>query len=53
MELRSFGKKRKRTWYSYKKLSGLDFAFIIGCIIAFAVAVYLKNNIITGFYYPL
>ena len=53
MELRSFGKKRKRTWYSYKKLSGLDFAFIIGCILAFAVAVYLKNNIITGFYYPL
>ena len=53
MELRSFGKKRKRTWYSYKKLSGLDFTFIIGCILAFAVAVYLKNNIITGFYYPL
>ena len=53
MELRSFGKKRKRTWYSYKKLSGADFAFIIGCVVVFAVAVYLKNNVITGFYYPL
>lgn len=53
MELRSFGKKRKRTWYSYKKLEGRDFVVIASCIALFAVAVYMKNNIITGFYYPL
>lgn len=52
MELRSFGKKRKRTWYSYKKLKNIDFTFIIGCILALILAIYLKNNIITGFYYP-
>ena len=52
MELRSFGKGRKRTWYSYKKLGKADFIFIVGCVLAFAIAVYLKNNVITGFYYP-
>ena len=53
MELRSFGKKRKRTWYSYEKLKGIDFVFIALCILAFVCAVYLKNNVLTGFYYPL
>ena len=52
MELRSFGNKRKRTWYSYKKLTALDFIFIAVCIALLAVALYLKNNVITGFYYP-
>lgn len=52
MELRSFGKKRKRTWYSYKKLKGMDYAFIICCIVLLVTAVYLKNNVMTGFYYP-
>lgn len=52
MELRSFGKKRKRTWYSYKKLKGMDYAFIIGCVVLLVIAVYLKNNVMTGFYYP-
>ena len=53
MELRSFGKKRKRTWYSYKKLTAADFIFIAVCIVLLVGAVYLKNNVITGFYYPL
>lgn len=52
MELRSFGKKKKRTWYSYKKLKGMDYAFIIGCLALLVTAVYLKNNVMTGFYYP-
>ena len=52
MELRSFGKKRKRTWYSYEKLKSLDFVFIIVCVLVFIAAVYLRNNVITGFYYP-
>ena len=53
MELRSFGKKRKRTWYNYKKLQGIDFTCIIICLAMLAAAIYLKNNILTGFYYPL
>ena len=53
MELRGFGKKRKRTWYSYEKLKGMDYIFIISCIILLITAIYLKRNILTGFYYPL
>ena len=53
MELRSFGKKRKRTWYSYKKLQAMDFVFMIVCVLLLVGAIYLKNNILTGFYYPL
>ena len=52
MELRSFGKNKKRTWYSYKKLTKMDFAFIIGCILLLIGAIYLRDNVITGFYYP-
>lgn len=52
MELRSFGKNRKRTWYSYKKLKGMDYAFIISCVVLLVTSVYLKNNVMTGFYYP-
>lgn len=52
MELRSFGKKRKRTWYSYKKLKAMDLVFISACIIVLVIATYIKNTIITGFYYP-
>lgn len=52
MELRSFGKKRKRTWYSYKKLTGIDYVFIVISLILLAMAIYAKNNLITGFYYP-
>ena len=52
MELRSFGKNKKRTWYSYKKLTKMDFAFIIGCILLLVGAIYLRDNVIAGFYYP-
>lgn len=53
MELRSFGKKRKRTWYSYKSFKVADYATIIICLLVLGIAIYLKNNVITGFYYPL
>ena len=53
MELRSFGKKRKRTWYRYEKLKGIDFVFIAIYNITYLCAVYIKNNVLTGFYYPL
>ncbi|WP_035766430.1 energy-coupling factor transporter transmembrane component T family protein [Butyrivibrio sp. NC2002] len=36
MELRGFGKKKKRSWYSKKKLSFFDYAVIIS-VVAFAV----------------
>ena len=36
MELRGFGKKKKRTWYSYRKLKRNDYLVLIGTI-AFCV----------------
>ena len=48
----SDGKNKKRTWYSYKKLTKMDFAFIIGCILLLIGAIYLRDNVISGFYYP-
>jgi energy-coupling factor transport system permease protein len=38
MELRGFGKEKKRTWYSGRKFSRID----IGCMIAFALLVILS-----------
>ena len=52
MELRSFGKKRKRTWYSYKSFKMTDYFTIVLCLMVLCIAIYLKNNVITGFYYP-
>ncbi len=37
MELRGFGKKKKRTWYSKKKLTVYDIGVIVG-IVVFAIA---------------
>ena len=37
MELRGFGKLHKRTWYSRRKLTGMDYA-VLGFIVVFAVA---------------
>ncbi|WP_455540012.1 energy-coupling factor transporter transmembrane component T family protein [Terrisporobacter sp.] len=53
MELRSFGKNRKRTWYSYKNLKKADYLTIVICLVALGFIIYLKKNVITGFYYPL
>ena len=33
MELRGFGKNRKRTWYMARKFSGLDIACVLVCIL--------------------
>ena len=38
MELRGFGKEKKRTWYSGRKFSRID----IGCMVAFALLVILS-----------
>lgn len=52
MELRGFGKNKKRTWYRARSFSAFDFIAIIGCIVLFLVA--LLEIVITGnrFYNP-
>lgn len=52
MELRGFGKKKKRTWYSYRVLSGADKAvmvFIVLFSIAALVFTFYDGN---RFWYP-
>lgn len=52
MELRGFGKKKKRSWYSKKKLTGADYvtiAFIVVFTVATLVITYADGN---RFYNP-
>lgn len=53
MELRGFGKNRKRTWYSARKFTVADYASIIFCIFLMAFSLYL-NFFVNGsrFYNP-
>lgn len=39
MELRRFGKNKKRTWYTYQKLQGVDYGTIALAILAVAVSI--------------
>lgn len=38
MELRGFGKERKRTWYSARKFSNMDFASMGACVVLLLVS---------------
>jgi len=52
MELRGFGKKEKRTWFSYRKLARGDFT-VFACMLLFLVYyVFMKINLDTMFWYP-
>ncbi|MGL4308629.1 energy-coupling factor transporter transmembrane component T family protein [Cetobacterium sp. SF1] len=52
MNLRGFGKSKKRTWYSSEKYKSTDFIFISLFILGLIVAIYLKTEIFKGFWYP-
>lgn len=42
MDLRGFGKLRKRTWYSKKKLTAADYIAILASVLIFAVSVLIS-----------
>ena len=46
MELRGFGKNKKRSWYSARPFRGGDYAAIIGCALLLVLAIVL--NILNG-----
>ena len=44
MQLRSFGKNRKRTWYTKKKMTAADYGVIVFCIMLFVVGMIITNQ---------
>lgn len=52
MELRGFGKHKKRTWYKGTKFQKGDYLVTITCAIFIIIAVFLKIKIFTTFWYP-
>jgi energy-coupling factor transport system permease protein len=52
MELRGFGKKKKRTWYSRRKLTAADIAVIIGTVVFAVIAFYITYHDGNRFYNP-
>lgn len=52
MELRGFGKNKRRTWYRARRFSAYDFIAIAGCVVLFLLSV--SEILITGdrFYNP-
>ena len=52
MQLRSFGKKKTRTWYVKKKMTAADFRVIAFCIIMFTVGLIITNQGGSNIYNP-
>lgn len=52
MELRSFGKGRRRTWYRAKPFRGADYAVMIGCALVLGVSIALNFVNHGRFYNP-
>lgn len=52
MDLRGFGSQNKRTWYSSQKYRKNDLFIFILMIILLISSLYIKFNILTGFWYP-
>ena len=52
MQLRSFGKHKKRTWYMQKKMTVADFCVIAFCIILFIVGLIITNQGGNNLYNP-
>ena len=44
MQLRSFGKKKTRTWYVKKKMTVADYCVILFCIVMFVVGLIITNQ---------
>ncbi len=52
MNLRGFGRSKKRTWYAYKAFSKIDKLVLLFICIVLTFIVYLKLNYNLGFWYP-
>ncbi len=52
MDLRGFGKNRKRTWYSERPFKTADFVVTIGILLVGAAALYITFRGGSRFYNP-
>ncbi|QIB68138.1 energy-coupling factor transporter transmembrane protein EcfT [Aminipila butyrica] len=52
MDLRGFGKSRKRTWYHREPLTAVDFVFAAVSVAALMAGVAIKASGAVGFWYP-
>ncbi|MBQ1566550.1 MAG: energy-coupling factor transporter transmembrane protein EcfT [Erysipelotrichaceae bacterium] len=52
MQLRSFGKKKNRTWYMKKKMTVNDYLVIAFCIVVFVVGLIITNQGGNNLYNP-
>ena len=52
MQLRSFGKMKKRTWYMQKKMTAADYGVIAFCVVLFAVGLIITNQGGNNLYNP-
>ena len=52
MQLRSFGKNKKRTWYVKKKMIKADYAMIAFCAVLFTVGMIITNHGGSNIYNP-
>ena len=52
MQLRSFGKHKKRTWYMKKKMTAADYGVICFCIVLFVVGMIITNQGGNNLYNP-
>ncbi|MFV0516172.1 MAG: energy-coupling factor transporter transmembrane component T family protein [Aminipila sp.] len=52
MDLRGFGKSRKRTWYNREPFSAVDMGFAVISILVLLAGIVIKTGGHTGFWYP-
>lgn len=52
MDLRGFGRYKKRTWYNQKNINKIDILFLILCIAGVVIGFLIRNNVFSGFWYP-
>lgn len=50
MDLRGFGRYKKRTWYTRESYAAADLIFLILFILLIVLGVFLKNNVCRGFW---
>lgn len=51
MDLRGYGKKKTRTWYTAEPLHGNDYASMLICVLIFILSVYIRLYINHGMFY--